>query len=77
MVKRVTSMITKLLGQGFFWRSSDRQEKAEPLSEEVKTTRERQEVIESIEARLNQRPTFGGKVADAFVTGIGIYRFAP
>lgn len=76
MVKRTTYMIVKLIGQSLFWRSSDRQEKVEPLSDEVITTRERQEVIESIEARLNQRRTPGEKVADAFVRGFGNFRFA-
>ncbi|MDO8560603.1 MAG: DUF1003 domain-containing protein [bacterium] len=70
-------MITRLIGFGLFGGSLKNQpEKNEIPTEDVKTTRARQEVIESIEARLGARRTFGERFADVLVKLSGNFSFA-
>ena len=68
-------MISKLAGFNIFGSPQTEPEKSE-VPQEVKTTRARQRVIHSVEARLNERRAFGEKVADALVRWFGNFRFA-
>ena len=67
-------MISKLVGFNIFSSTSEAAEKEVP--QEVKTTRARQRVIHSIEARLNERRTMTEKLADDLVRFLGNFRFA-
>lgn len=67
-------MIVKLAGFNIFGSSGEAADKEIP--QEAKTTRARQRVIHSVEARLNERRTFGEKMADALVRWFGNFRFA-
>ena len=68
-------MIKRLISFGLLGASSQPQDK-ESVSPETRATRARQQVIQSIEARLNERRTFGEKVSDDVVRMFGNFRFA-
>ncbi|MFY9462232.1 MAG: DUF1003 domain-containing protein [Candidatus Sungiibacteriota bacterium] len=68
-------MISKLAGFNIFGSQQNEPEKSE-VPQEIRTTRARQQVIHAIETRLNERRTFGEKVADALVRWFGNFRFA-
>lgn len=68
-------MIKRLISFGLLRAPHEAPEK-ESVSPEIGVTRARQQVFESIEARLNARRTFGEKLADSFVRWFGNFRFA-
>lgn len=58
------------------FRSQPPQPENMEVPQEVKTTRARQQVIESIEARINERRSFSEKLSDGIVRLFGNFRFA-
>ena len=68
MIKRLVSF--GLLG------APRRPEESDSVSPEAGITRARRQVIQSIEARLNERRTFGERVSDDVVRMFGNFRFA-